>query len=114
MRYRETGNVHKDFHLSMNTSIKYVLRNYGMETLRELFRRTAQLVYREIYADLRGGNFSSLLEHWRYFYDREGESTRSPSLRGASSSTYSSVRRRATSERGESPSRTISLCRTSC
>jgi len=72
MRYRETGNVHKDFHLAMNTSIQYVLQTYGMDFLRELFRRTAQLVYRDIYTSLAKGDWKPLLEHWRYFYDREG------------------------------------------
>lgn len=72
MRYQETGNVHKDFHLAMNTSIEYVLGRYGIEFLRELFRRTAQSVYRDIYDSLAKGNWKPLLEHWRYFYDREG------------------------------------------
>ncbi len=71
MRYQETGNVHKDFHLAMNTSIQYVLRTYGMDFLRELFRRTAQQVYRDIYTNLQRGDWRPLLEHWRYFYDRE-------------------------------------------
>ena len=71
MRYRDTGNVHKDFHLAMNTSIQYVLRTYGMEFLRELFRRTAQNVYKDIYLALTRGEWRPLLEHWTYYYDRE-------------------------------------------
>ncbi len=71
MRYRDTGNVHKDFHLALNTSIQYVLGRYGMEFLRELFRRTAQEVYREIYLSLKQGDWKPLLEHWTYYYDRE-------------------------------------------
>jgi len=71
MRYRDTGNVHKDFHLAMNTSIQYVLRTYGMEFLRELFRRTAQEVYKDIYLSLKRGEWQPLLEHWTYYYDRE-------------------------------------------
>ena len=72
MRYKETGNVHKDFHLAMNTSIQYVVQTYGMEFLRELFRRTAQLVYRDIYTSLVHGDWKPLLQHWQYYYDREG------------------------------------------
>lgn len=72
MRYRETGEVHKDFHLATNTTIQYVLRCYGEEFLRELFRRTAQKVYRDIYEHLRRGDYEPLLEHWSYFYTREG------------------------------------------
>ena len=72
MRYRETGNVHMDFHLSMASTIDWVSREYGSETLRELFRRTAQRVYREIWEDLKRGDTGPLLEHWRYYFDREG------------------------------------------
>lgn len=72
MRYREVGNVHKDFHLATNTSIRYVLSHYGMDFLRELFRRTAQSVYREIYESLKQGDCAPLREHWEYYYDREG------------------------------------------
>jgi hypothetical protein len=71
MRYRDTGNVHKDFHLATNTSIQFVLRTYGMEFLRELFRRTAQEVYRDIYDSLKRGEWKPLLEHWTYYYERE-------------------------------------------
>lgn len=72
MRYRDSGNVHKDFHLATDTSIKYVLAHYGMDFLRELFRRTAQKVYREIYERLKVGDTGPLREHWRYYFDREG------------------------------------------
>lgn len=72
MRYRDTGNVHKDFHLALNTSIQYVLQAYGLDFLRELFRRTAQDVYRDIYDALKKGDCGPLLEHWTYYYEREG------------------------------------------
>ena len=41
MRYQDTGEVHKDFHLATNTTIHYILKTYGMETLREVFKNTA-------------------------------------------------------------------------
>ncbi len=72
MRYRETGNVHKDFHLATNRTIKYILSNYGLDFLRELFRRTAQLVYKVIYNALREGNPEPWIEHMSYFFEREG------------------------------------------
>ncbi len=72
MRYQDTGNVHKDFHLATDTTIRYVLDHYGEDFLRELFRRTAQRVYREIYEQLKQGNPGPLREHWEYYYTREG------------------------------------------
>lgn len=36
-----------------------------------MFRRTAQNVYKDIYENLKRGNFQPLLEHWRYYYTRE-------------------------------------------
>lgn len=72
MRYRDGGNVHKDFHLATNTTIRYVLDHYGKDFLRELLRRTAQQVYRDIYENLKGGDAGPLREHWQYYYDREG------------------------------------------
>lgn len=72
MRYRDSGNVHKDFHLATNTTIHYVLERYGREFLRELFRRTAQKVYREIYEALKQGDCAPLRDHWEYYYTREG------------------------------------------
>jgi hypothetical protein len=72
MRYRDAGNLHRDFHLATNTTIQYVLSLYGKEFLRELFRRTAQLVYRDIYEALKRGDVWPLREHWEYYYSREG------------------------------------------
>lgn len=72
MRYRDTGEVHKDFHLAMNTSIGYILKTYGVDLLRGVFRRTAQNVYREIYENLRNGNSRPLCEHIEYYFSREG------------------------------------------
>ncbi|HUX20375.1 MAG TPA: hypothetical protein VMW69_03985 [Spirochaetia bacterium] len=72
MRYRDGGNVHKDFHLATNTTIRYVFDHYGRDFLRELFRRTAQQVYRDIYESLKRGDAAPLREHWEYYYEREG------------------------------------------
>ena len=72
MRYRETGDVHLDFHRSMNGTIAYLRERYGIEMLDEVLRRTAREVYREIRADLQKGNPEHLLEHWTYFLTREG------------------------------------------
>ncbi|MCC6444893.1 MAG: hypothetical protein IT210_15725 [Armatimonadetes bacterium] len=72
MRYRETGEVHLDFHRTANGTIEYIGRHYGREFLDEIFRRTAQDVYRAVREEMRQGNAESLVEHWAYFFDREG------------------------------------------
>ncbi len=71
MRYKDTGEVHKDFHLGTNTTISYIIEKYGDTFLAELFRRTAQKVYRDIYENLKEGKSGALLEHWEYYYKRE-------------------------------------------
>ena len=72
LRYRETGELHKDFHGSMNAAVEYVGSRYGRDGLRTVFRATAQRVYRSIYEGLKAGDWNGLVEHWRYFMDREG------------------------------------------
>ena len=76
MRYTDTGNVHKDFHQATDRTVNYVLDTYGDVFLDELFKRTAQRVYRSIWDDLKNGDSSQLLEHWKHYYDREGGSYR--------------------------------------
>ena len=61
-----------DFHLATSATISYVLDEFGKPFLRELFRRTAQEVYRDIYENLKAGNSEPLLEHWEYYMKREG------------------------------------------
>ena len=72
MRYRETGELHLDFHRTMNGTITYLRERYGIDMLDEVLRRTARDVYRAIRDDLMAGNPEHLLEHWTYFLTREG------------------------------------------
>ena len=72
MRYRETGQTHMDFHRTTNGTITYLRQKYGQEFVDDVFRRTARDVYRAIREDLKHGNPEHLLEHWTYFFDREG------------------------------------------
>jgi len=72
MRYRDTGNVHLDFHRTMNGTITYLRERYGVEFVDEILRRTARDVYRAIREDLMAGNPEHLLEHWTCYLDREG------------------------------------------
>ena len=71
MRYTDTGEVHKDFHLATNATIDFVLSEYGIDFLKELFSRTAKNVYKDIYENLQKGDYQPLLEHWKYYYTRE-------------------------------------------
>jgi len=72
LRYQEKGELHKDFHASMNATVEYIATHYGCDALRDVFRATAHDVYRSIYEKLKAGDWSELIEHWRYFMDREG------------------------------------------
>ncbi len=72
MRYKEAGQVHMDFHRTTNGTIAYLRENYGQEFLDEVFKRTARDVYRSIRKDLLRGDPEQLVEHWTYFFDREG------------------------------------------
>ena len=71
MRYRDTGALHPDFHGTMNATMEYLGSTYGREALRAVFAATAQNVYSSIYEKIRRGDLSELIEHWRYYLDRE-------------------------------------------
>lgn len=72
MRYHDTGQVHLDFHRTMNGTITYLRERYGVGFLDDILRRTARDVYRAIRADLLAGNPEHLLEHWTSTLTREG------------------------------------------
>ena len=72
LRYHEIGELHKDFHGSTNTTIDYIIKNYGEGVLEEIFKTTGQNVYKSIHEKLKNGNISELVEHLSYFYNREG------------------------------------------
>jgi hypothetical protein len=72
MRYRDAGEVHLDFHRTMNGTIAYLRQRYGVEFIDEVISRTAQDVYREIRADLMAGDAEHLLLHWTFYLQREG------------------------------------------
>jgi hypothetical protein len=62
MRYQETGEVHLDFHRTMNGTIAYLRKTHGEAFLDEVLRRTAWDVYRSIYDDLKRGDPEQLVE----------------------------------------------------
>ncbi len=72
MRYRESGQIHLDFHRTTNGTIAYLRERYGLKMVDEVMRRTAQNVYAAIRKDLMAGNPEHLVEHWIYYLEREG------------------------------------------
>jgi hypothetical protein len=71
MRYRENGELHKDFHGTSNTTVEYIAKIFGKKALHEIFFAVGQKVYRSIYEKLKTGDLSELVEHWNYFFARE-------------------------------------------
>ena len=71
MRYKETGNLHLEFHRSLNNTLRYLRTRYHQEFVDDLFRKMAKDVYRSIRQDLLNGDPSQLVEHWNYFFNRE-------------------------------------------
>ena len=45
LRYKSSGEVHKDFHGLTCATIHYILDNYGKDALDEILKSTAQKVY---------------------------------------------------------------------
>ena len=72
MRYQETGELHLDFHGATNTTIDYIVENYGPEAMQEIFFKVGHDVYKSIRENLQQGDKTELLQHWRHFFDREG------------------------------------------
>ena len=72
--YRFGGNVHRDFHASILDGYNYIKDNYGMEAVREVLGNVARGVQRSMHEKLKRGDASELLEHWRYYMEREGGS----------------------------------------
>jgi hypothetical protein len=71
-RYADTGELHRDFHRATDASIRWALETCGRGFLEELFKRTAQDVYADIYRGLRAGDAAELIAHWTWFLEREG------------------------------------------
>jgi len=71
MRYKETGQVHLDFHRTLNGTIAYLRKTHGEAFLDDTFRRAARDVYRSIRQDLLRGDPEQLVEHWSYYFARE-------------------------------------------
>ncbi len=72
LRYRETGELHKDFHGGTSLALDFVADRYGEEALTEILHNVGTKVYASIHAKLLRDDPSELIEHLAYFYNREG------------------------------------------
>ena len=71
LRYKSTGEVHKDFHGLTCATLHYLIDQYGHEAMETVIRKTAQKVYKTIHEALKAGNTAELEEYWAYYLDRE-------------------------------------------
>ena len=71
MRYKSTGEVHKDFHGLACATLHYLLENYGASAVNEVVRNTACNVYRTMRESIGRGDFAELEEFWAYYLGRE-------------------------------------------
>ena len=72
LRYKSSGEIHKDFHGLTCATLHYLIDNYGEETLEIIVRRFAQEVYKTIHEGLKNDDVTELIEFWRYYFSREG------------------------------------------
>jgi len=66
MRYKSTGELHLDFHGATNTTINYIVDNFGETALTEIFNRVGKDVYKSIHQGLMNNDPSELIEHLDY------------------------------------------------
>jgi len=71
LRYKSTGEVHKDFHGLTCATLHYLIDNYGEKAMREVLKNTAQKVYKSMHEALKNGNTAELEEYWTYYFTRE-------------------------------------------
>ena len=71
LRYKSTGEVHKDFHGLTCATLHYLIDQYGHEAMETVIRKTAQEVYKTIHEALKAGDTAELEEYWAYYLDRE-------------------------------------------
>ena len=72
LRYSDKGNVHMDFHGATNTTIEFIIKKYGIETMNDIFKKVGNVVYKDIKKHIQSGNIEMLAKHWKHFFDREG------------------------------------------
>ena len=71
LRYRETGNLHKDFHAGTSLALDFLYEKHGEKAIAEVLHNTGTKVYASIHYKLKNDDPSELIEHFAYFYNRE-------------------------------------------
>ena len=71
LRYNDKGNVHMDFHGATNTTIEFIIKKYGLETMNDIFKKVGNDVYADIKQHIKAGNINMLAKHWQHFFDRK-------------------------------------------
>jgi len=71
LRYKSTGEVHKDFHGLTCATLHYLIDQYGYNAMETVIQKTAQEVYKTIHEELKNGNTAELEEYWQYYMNRE-------------------------------------------
>ena len=71
LRYRSTGEVHKDFHGLFCATLHYLIDNYGIDAVKTVLTKTAQNVYKTMHESLKNGDPEELIEFWEYYLTRE-------------------------------------------
>ena len=71
LRYQENDELHRDFHGTTNTTLNYIAKNFGVEALKTILRKTGHDVYKSIREKLARGDASELVEHLNWFFFRE-------------------------------------------
>ena len=61
-----------DFHGATNTTIEFIIKKYGVETMNDIFKKVGNDVYADIKKNIKEGNIKVLAKHWQHFFDREG------------------------------------------
>lgn len=61
-----------DFHGATNTTIEFIIKKYGVETMNDIFKKVGNDVYADIKQHIKEGNIKILAKHWQHFFDREG------------------------------------------
>ncbi|MBO4630415.1 MAG: hypothetical protein J5858_00690 [Lentisphaeria bacterium] len=72
IRYKSTGEIHKDFHGLTCATLHYLVDNYGRDALETVLQETAQKVYKTMHEALLRGDCTELAEYWEYYLTREG------------------------------------------
>ena len=72
LRYSDQGNIHMDFHGATNTTIEFIIKNYGIEIMNDIFFKVGKDVYKDLRMHIKNGDIEVLAEHWQHYFGREG------------------------------------------